>query len=115
MVVAVATAGFALRRSRFAPGAAKICRVLAVLVAVLGLVAALSTVGVTLVATSAPGLDESDRSRMWQDGLSAAFTDALIAGVIAGPAFLLAHWVLRRLTKTPINGEISGSRHGGES
>src|SRR5688572_26843551 len=98
VVAAIATVVLAFRRSEFAPRVAKTCRVLAILVAALGLLGTFSDLALTAAATGASEISNADRSRMWSNGLAEALYNAMIVGIVAVPAFLVARWGLRRVS-----------------
>jgi len=96
VVATIACAG--LGRSRLAArqrALAKVCRGLGIAVAGIGILGTLSGIILTLGATAAPGLTESDRTRMWSNGLVEAGYSFLLAAVVAMPALLVARRSLR--------------------
>jgi len=74
---------------------AKSCRVLGIAVAVVGVFDLVAGLILTVAATAAPGLSESDRTRMWSNGLVEAGYNFLLAFVVATPALLVARHSLR--------------------
>lgn len=74
---------------------AKICRGLGIAVAGVGTLGTVSGMILTVAATAAPGLTESDRTRMWSNGLAEASYNVLLALVVAIPALLVARRSLR--------------------
>lgn len=96
LVVAIVTAGLALQRSRLTPLVAKVCRVLALVVAVLDVIVILASLLPTFAAASAPGLTDADRARMLSDGIIGTLVAAFFPSAVAVAAFLVARWALQR-------------------
>jgi len=74
---------------------AKVCRALGIAVVVVGSLGTASGIILTVAATAAPGLTESDRTRMWSNGLVEASYNVLLALAVATPALLIARRSLR--------------------
>jgi L-asparagine transporter-like permease len=97
VVAVTATVVFAFRASRFLPRAVKVCRVLAGVVVVVGLLAAGSGVMLTAAATHASGFSDLDRSRMWSNGLSETLYALLLSVIVSAGALVVARWGQARL------------------
>ena len=75
---------------------AKICRGLGIAVAGVGTLGTVSGIILTVAATAAPGLSESDRTRMLSNGLVEASYNLVLSLVFAIPALLVARRSLRQ-------------------
>ena len=74
----------------------KSCRVLAAVLFGVGMIGVIAGLILTVGATAAPGLTESDRTRMWSNGLAEAVFNFAFGAFLAAPAFALSQVVARR-------------------
>jgi hypothetical protein len=75
---------------------ARLTRALGLAVLACGAVALIAGLCMTWSSTSAPGLSEADRMRMTSNGLAEATYNLVLTLLLAAPAVLASHWVLRR-------------------
>ena|ERR1041384_6284899 len=81
---------------------ARMARTLGLAVLACGFLALVAGVAMTWSATSAPGLSQADRQRMLSNGVAEFVYNALLTVLVAAPALLVGHWILRKQPpKTP--------------
>lgn len=76
-------------------GLAKLCRGLGLAVLAVAILVAGSGIMLTVAASSAPGLTESDRTRICRNSLTEALHNTFVALIVAIPALFVARRSLR--------------------
>ena len=94
-VSAVVTLVLGLRRSVLARRAANVCLALAIAVAATGTAGTIAGMVSTVAALQPEGILESDRKRIWSNGITEAWYTLSLTLFVAGTAFFVSLRVLR--------------------
>jgi hypothetical protein len=96
LIVTILTMGLTLSGSVRAAPVAKLCRVLAFVVAGAAILSAVCGVLQTRETLTAPGLSLADQQRLWSSGMAEALYNLGLGIVIAVPVWLAARFALKR-------------------
>lgn len=100
LIVAILTMGLSLSGSLRAVPVAKLCRVLAFVVAGAAIVNGAWGVLQTRESLTAPGLSLADQQRMWSSAIAEALYNLGLGLVIAVPVWFAARFALKRAPAT---------------